>query len=42
MKRTIGFSLLGLLGLAMVLSNSGCGQSAEAAPLEVTYYYLPG
>ena len=29
------------LGALMLLTSSGCG-SADAAPLEVTYYYLPG
>jgi len=29
------------IGLAFLAAVSGCG-TAEAKPLEVTYYYLPG
>ena len=29
------------VGLALLAGISGCG-TAEAKPLEVTYYYLPG
>lgn len=41
MKKTLALSLLGLLGLAAAFAGAGCGQ-ANAADLEVTYYYLPG
>ena len=42
MKKAFALSLLGLFSLGIVLSSIGCGQSAEAASLDVTYYYLPG
>ena len=28
--------------LALAIGAWGCGSSARAEPLEVTYYYLPG
>jgi hypothetical protein len=34
-------ALLIVLGLAAVVGAPGC-TSAEAEPLELTYYYLPG
>ena len=33
---------LGLLLGAGVAGLAGCGSPAEAKPLDVTYYYLPG
>lgn len=41
MKKTLAISLLGLFSLGVALPSLGCGP-AEAAPLDVTYYYLPG
>ena len=42
MKKVFALSLLGLVSLWAALMSVGCGQSAEAASLNVTYYYLPG
>lgn len=42
-KKTRGQAAVALLLLAAAgLVAAGCGAAAEAEPLEVTYYYLPG
>ncbi|HSR52630.1 MAG TPA: hypothetical protein VLV83_17540 [Acidobacteriota bacterium] len=41
MRKSIALTLLGLLGLAVAVPLAGCGQ-AQAEPLQVTYYFLPG
>ncbi len=38
---SIGTGLAALAGLALLALPLACGD-AEAEPLEVTYYYLPG
>jgi len=40
-KRTLSLAAF-LALLAGVALLAGCGGPAEAGPLEVTYYYLPG
>jgi len=39
MRRSI--ALLAVVGLVAAVGAAGC-TSAEAEPLELTYYYLPG
>lgn len=39
-RRITGPAILATLGFAVLLSVLGCG--AQAATLDVTYYYLPG
>ena len=38
------FSVIVLVGLALgvAAAATGCGTPAQAEPLDVTYYYLPG
>ena len=40
-RKILGFAVLALVGVAAMAVGTGCG-TAEAKPLEVTYYYLPG
>ena len=39
-RRVALFLLAGVLSAAVPLT--GCGSPAQAEPLDVTYYYLPG
>ena len=40
-RRTVWLLAVGALALAAVAGSTACTKT-EAAPLEVTYYYLPG
>ena len=41
--RSLPQAMVVLLMLCLAtLATGGCGASADAEPLEVTYYYLPG
>ena len=47
MKKRIAFLSAALIGLSMIAAfsysaSAAPGKSVAAAPLEVTYYYLPG
>ena len=39
--KILGLTVLAIVGVAAMAVGTGCG-SAEAKPLEVTYFYLPG
>ena len=41
MRETRTVACMAILALGLVAGASGCSP-AEAEPLEVTYYYLPG
>ena len=40
-RQILGLAVLALVGVAAMAVGTGCG-TAEAKPIEVTYFYLPG